>query len=172
MTIKANIPARVALALPSGVDSRTILDEVGAETLLGHGDMLARIPSLKAIVRLQSPFVSGNEISMVSKYLKQQCQPQYNKEFINFNEGEHIVGKLGTSFGQAAGFKDELYETAKSIVIENHIASTSFLQRKLSIGYSRAASLIDALEEEGIVKSLPNGRKEVIAENSTDESEN
>lgn len=171
-TIKANIPARVALALPSGVDSRTILDEVGAETLLGHGDMLARIPSLKAIVRLQSPFVSGNEISMVSKYLKQQCQPQYNKEFINFNEGEHIVGKLGTSFGQAAGFKDELYETAKSIVIENHIASTSFLQRKLSIGYSRAASLIDALEEEGIVKSLPNGRKEVIAENSTDESEN
>lgn len=164
-TIKSNIPARVSLYLPSGVDSRTILDEIGAETLLGHGDLLARIPALKSIVRLQSAFVTDEDMSRVVSYLKQQCAPQFNPEFLNFETSNEEGGEEGDdSAHRSSGFDDELYPDIKRFVIENHVASTSFLQRKFSIGYSRAASLLDALEEDGVIRTVgANNRKEVVA---------
>jgi S-DNA-T family DNA segregation ATPase FtsK/SpoIIIE len=166
-TIKANIPARIALMLPSNVDSRTILDEGGAETLLGKGDLLARIPSLKSTVRLQSAFVSNEEISAVVDYLKKQAKPTFNQDFLNFTEADQAGGN-GDGLGgddqhRSSGFDDEMYDEVKNFVVSSNIASTSSLQRHFNIGYSRAASMLDALEEEGIVRTVnPGNRKEVV----------
>lgn len=170
-TIKANIPARVALMLPTNMDSRTILDEGGAENLLGKGDLLARIPSLKAIVRLQSAFVSNEEISKVVHYLKDQCKPDFDPNFIHLSSNENLVGHLDSTIsGRSAGFDDELYPSVKEYVITNKIASTSALSRYFRIGYSRAASLCDALEQEGIIKTTrPGGPKEVVSTNNDSE---
>lgn len=168
-TIKANIPARIALMLPSRVDSMTIIDEGGAEALIGKGDLLAKIPSLKAIIRVQSAFVQNIDIMHVVDYLKKQCQPEYDPEFLNFNKGEEVTGKLDSHKG-LAGYNDELYETCKDYVISTRIASTSNLQRRFNVGYSRAASILDALEDAGIIKTTSNNRKEVIATKSDADS--
>lgn len=168
-TIKANIPARIALMLPSRMDSSTILDEGGAEALIGKGDLLAKIPSLKATIRVQSAFVKNEDILQVVNYLKQQCEPSYDPNFLNFTKGEEVVGKLDghVSF---AGYEDELYQTCKDYVINNGVASTSNLQRRFQIGYSRAASILDALEDEGIIKTTANNRKEVIVKPNKEEN--
>lgn len=170
-TIKANIPARIALYLPSVVDSRTILDEGGAEALLGKGDLLARIPALKTMVRLQSPFVSNEEISAVVHYLKDKAKPNYFQSFLNFNSDEDGE-EGGTGFGdgdirRSSGSEDELYDEIKAWVIENNVASTSSLQRHFSIGYGRAASILDALEEEGVIRTVNGNRKEVVRGDNT-----
>jgi len=174
-TIKANIPARVALMLPTNTDSRTILDEGGAETLIGKGDLLAKIPSLKAVVRLQSAYVSNEEISNVVHYLKDQCKPDFDPNFISFTVNNDVsLGHLDSDMlGRSAGFDDELYPMVKDYVIKNRVASTSALSRYFRVGYSRAASLLDALEQEGIVKTTrPGGPKEVIVGNFIEEDEN
>lgn len=160
-TIKANIPARVALSLPTYTDSRTILDEGGAEVLIGKGDLLARIPtSFKSTVRLQSAFVSNEEISAVVGYLRSQSQPEFNPDFLNI---EPERGGLYSNSRLLPGYDDELYEEIKKYVMTSNIASTSDLQRRFSIGYGRAAAIFDALEDEGIVVTLkPSNRKQVV----------
>lgn len=170
-TIKANIPARIALMLPGRMDSMTIIDEGGAEALIGKGDLLAKIPALKAVIRVQSAFVQNMDIIHVVDYLKKQCQPEYDPEFVNFNKGEEITGKLDSHRG-LSGLEDDLYEECKAYVIQNRVAATSNLQRMFGIGYSRAASILDALEYEGIIKTGSNNRKEVIATNPNESSDN
>lgn len=150
-TIKANIPTRLALNVASQVDSRTILDQVGAETLLGQGDMLFMSGETSKPVRLQSAFVSDGEIKKVVSYLKNQDEAQ-SLDSIDFDAMSQ--GGTGDSFiGAIAGEdeEDELYEAAREAVIEAKKASTSYLQRKLRVGYSRAARLIDMLEERGVI---------------------
>ena len=162
-TIKSNIPARIALYLPSQVDSRTILDEGGAEALLGKGDLLARIPSLKSIIRLQSAYVSDDEVRNVVTYLKSQAKPSYNQDFLNFSSNLSLDTGSVEGERKSNGYEDELYGEIRQYVIESRVASTSSLQRRFQIGYGRAANILDALEDEGVIKSVQGNRKEVVA---------
>ncbi len=162
-TIKANIPARIALSLPSVFDSRTILDEGGAEKLLGKGDLLARIPSLKTTLRLQSSYVSNEEISRVASYLRSKGEPHYSPAFMNITEApDNDSGDEGETGKHLPGLDDELYPDIKAWVMSTRIASTSALQRNFGIGYSRAASVLDALESEGIVRTVNGNKREVV----------
>lgn len=154
--IKANIPSRIALRVPTQIDSRTILDQPGAEKLLGQGDMLALVDSNQP-ERLQSAFISEQEVKNIVKYLIDSFKDSMPGTI-------EINGQLS---GEKASFSDsleddsgddDLYEDARSIVIQNQTASTSFLQRKLAIGYNRAAKLVDALEARGVV-GKSNGSK-------------
>jgi S-DNA-T family DNA segregation ATPase FtsK/SpoIIIE len=150
-TIKANVPTRIALAVASQIDSRTIIDTPGAEKLLGAGDMLYLSSDSPKPFRLQSAFVSEEEIKRVVEYLRKQDS---SLETLNFDENSESSG--GDSFfksltGNDNGGDDDLYEDAKQAVTEAGKASTSYLQRKLRIGYSRAARLVDLLEENGVI---------------------
>lgn len=151
-TIKANIPTRLALNVASQIDSRTILDGVGAEKLLGRGDMLFLSSDSPKPHRLQSAFLSEEEIKNVVKYLKDQGAAQ-SLDSINLDEksggtGDSFIGML---HGDDSSDDDDLYEDAKVAVMEAGKASTSYIQRKLRVGYSRAARLIDLLEENGVI---------------------
>lgn len=149
--IKANLPTRVALRVATQIDSRTILDSPGAEKLVGHGDMLFSGPSSASAMRVQGVYVEEMEVKKVVDYIKKQ-----NFD-VDTDIGEDITGgggldeNLGGVEGDGGGSDDALYEEAKNTVIETGKASTSYLQRRLRIGYSRAARLIDLLEENGIV---------------------
>lgn len=148
-TIKANVPTRIAFMVASQVDSRTIIDTVGAEKLLGRGDMLYQSSDSPKPVRLQSAYVSEEEIKKVVGYLKQQDA----QELDTINLDDH-AGSNDSVFNAMTGgedVEDDLYEDAKMAVIEAGKASTSYLQRKLRIGYSRAARLMDLLEENGVI---------------------
>ncbi len=144
-TIKANFPTRISFQVTSKIDSRTILGEQGAEQLLGKGDMLY-MSSANRIVRIHAPFVSENEIEKVNNYLRNQAEPNYIEEIMNFADEKESGENLSDTNN-----KDELYQTALDIIRSEGKASTSFLQRKLQIGYNRAARIIDMMEEEGIV---------------------
>jgi len=145
--IKANIPARIAFSVSSAIDSRTILDVQGAEKLLGRGDMLFLTAELSKPKRIQGAFVDDHEIKRIVNYIKDQAgEPEYNEQIIG---RQKVGGIAGTGFND--GDSDDLYEEAKEIVINSNKASTSFLQRRLRIGYARAARLIDLLEEGGVV---------------------
>jgi len=150
-TIKANIPTRLALAVASQIDSRTIIDTVGAEKLLGRGDMLYMSSDSPRPIRLQSANVSEAEIKAVVDYLKKQDAHELTT--INFDENKdgNADSFFGATIGGGDDSDDDLYEDAKQAVREAGKASTSYLQRKLRIGYSRAARLIDELEENGII---------------------
>ncbi|MCB9816357.1 DNA translocase FtsK 4TM domain-containing protein [Candidatus Nomurabacteria bacterium] len=149
-TIKANVPTRVALMVASQVDSRTIIDTVGAEKLLGQGDMLYLSSDSPKPVRLQSAYVSEEEIKKVVDYLKKQ--DAHELDTINFDEQ---AGSNDAVFNAMVGggddADDDLYEDARIAVIEAGKASTSYLQRKLRVGYSRAARLMDLLEDNGVI---------------------
>ena len=149
--IKANVPSRIALQVASQIDSRTILDQVGAEKLLGQGDMLFLSGELSKPIRLQSAFISEDELKNVVTYLKQQSSAQ-ELDSINL-DGDNKDGNADAFFGAMVDDdeEDDLYEEAKQAVIEANKASTSYLQRKLRVGYSRAARLIDILEERGVI---------------------
>lgn len=150
-TIKANIPTRLAMQVASQIDSRTILDQVGAEKLLGQGDMLFLSGELAKPTRLQSAFISEDELKKVIDYLKNQPDLQ-ELDTIDFGGSEQQNGEesiFGVDLDDED--KDELYEEAKQAVVEANKASTSYLQRKLRIGYSRAARLIDMLEEHSVI---------------------
>ncbi len=155
--IKANFPARISFRVATKVDSRTILDANGAESLLGRGDMLY-LPSGSARVhRLHAPFVTEKEIAAVVEFWRGQALAQYEEKFLEApKEEKDDAGELGE--GSDAGEHDELYEDAVRLVIEFGKASTSLLQRRLRIGYGRAAHLIDLMERDGIVGS-PDGPK-------------
>lgn len=149
-TIKANIPSRMALQVASQIDSRTILDQVGAEKLLGAGDMLFLSGELSKPIRLQSPFISEDELKKVVEYLKNQAEA-HELDAISFDTDEE--NSPDAFFGSVVEDDDEddLYGDAKQAVIDAGKASTSYLQRKLRIGYSRAARLMDILEERGVI---------------------
>lgn len=149
-TIKANIPARIALSTTSQVDSRTIIDQSGAEKLLGKGDMLFLNPEVSKPKRIQVAFVSNKEIESVAKFLRSQGQPQYNEEVLTQTVKHGAGGAMGGGdFG--GGGDDELFEQAVEVVLQRGRASASDLQRRLRVGYSRAARLMDMLEEQGVI---------------------
>ena len=156
-TIKANFPTRISFQVTSKIDSRTILGEQGAEQLLGKGDMLY-MSSANRILRIHAPFVSENEIEKINNFLRSQAEPDYVDEILNFADEKEIGDSLKND-----GDKDELYNTALEIVRSEGKASTSFLQRKLQIGYNRAARIIDMMEDEGIVSKANHvGKRDVL----------
>ena len=156
-TIKANFPTRISFQVTSKIDSRTILGEQGAEQLLGKGDMLY-MSSANRIVRIHAPFVSENEIEKVNNHLRSQAEPDYIYEILNFVDEK----EAGESFSDK-GDKDELYQSALDIIRLEGKASTSFLQRKLQIGYNRAARIIDMMEADGIVSKANHvGKRDVL----------
>ncbi len=150
--IKANVPTRVALQVSSQIDSRTILDQGGAEKLLGAGDMLYASGEMSQPERLQSAFISEEEVKKVVQYLRTAYQDELPSEIElsgNIDGGSGSGNLFGSDVGDNGD--DDLYESARETVIETGKASTSFLQRKLGVGYARAAKLIDMLEERGVV---------------------
>ena len=156
-TIKANFPTRISFQVSSKIDSRTILGEQGAEQLLGKGDMLY-MSSANKIIRIHAPFVSDNEIEKINNFLRSQAEPDYVDEILNFADDKEMVNN-----SKNEGDKDELYQTAVEIIKTEGKASTSFLQRKLQIGYNRAARIIDMMENEGIVSKANHvGKREVL----------
>jgi S-DNA-T family DNA segregation ATPase FtsK/SpoIIIE len=158
-TIKANFPTRISFQVTSKIDSRTILGEQGAEQLLGQGDMLFMAGGGR-IRRVHGPFVSDDEVEQVVRFLKEQGAPQYLEQITAEPEdgGDSLFGT-----GVEDGSGDELYDKAIAVVASDKRASTSYIQRKLQIGYNRAARIIERMEEEGIV-SAPNhaGKREVL----------
>ena len=156
-TIKANFPTRISFQVTSKIDSRTILGEQGAEQLLGKGDMLY-MSSANKIVRIHAPFVSDDEIEKINNSLTSQAEPDYVDEILNFADEKEI-----SDGSKKVSDKDELYQTAVEIIKSEGKASTSFLQRKLQIGYNRAARIIDMMEEEGIVSKANHvGKRDVL----------
>ena len=156
-TIKANFPTRISFQVTSKIDSRTILGEQGAEQLLGKGDMLY-MSSANRIVRIHAPFVSENEIEKVNNYLRSQAEPNYIDEILNFADEKEVDENLTSN-----NDKDDLYQSALDIIKSEGKASTSFLQRKLQIGYNRAARIIDMMEEEGIVSKANHvGKRDLL----------
>jgi len=149
--IKANFPARISFRVASKVDSRTILDSNGSEQLLGRGDMLFLPPGSSRLMRVHGPLVTEEEVTQVVEFLKKQGKPAYNDSIL---ESPDERADLGEGDGQV----DELYEDAVKIVVDIGKASTSVLQRRLRIGYGRAASLLDAMERDGII-GPPDGTK-------------
>jgi DNA segregation ATPase FtsK/SpoIIIE, S-DNA-T family len=155
-TIKANFPTRISFQVTSKIDSRTILGEQGAEQLLGKGDMLY-MSSANRIVRIHAPFVSDNEIEKINNFLRFQAEPDYIDEILNFADEKEIGDSL------SRGDKDELYQSALDIIRSEGKASTSFLQRKLQIGYNRAARIIDMMETDGVVSKANHvGKRDVL----------
>ena len=156
-TIKANFPTRISFQVTSKIDSRTILGEQGAEQLLGKGDMLY-MSSANRILRIHAPFVSDDEIEKINNFLRSQAEPDYVDEILNFVDEKEIGGG-----SKSSGDKDELYQPALEIIKSEGKASTSFLQRKLQIGYNRAARIIDMMEDEGIVSKANHvGKRDVL----------
>ena len=156
-TIKANFPTRISFQVTSKIDSRTILGEQGAEQLLGKGDMLY-MSSANRIIRIHAPFVSDDEIEKINNFLRSQAEPDYIDEILNFVDEKEI-----DDGSKNLNDKDELYQKALEIVKSEGKASTSFLQRKLQIGYNRAARIVDMMEAEGIVSKANHvGKREVL----------
>ncbi len=147
--IKANMPARIAFSVASGTDSRTILDSLGAEKLLGRGDMLFVTAELSKPKRLQGAFVSDNEIKKIVRYIKENGGEADYVEGVT--DRQKVSGIAGVGMDGESGDDDELLEEAKELIINSGKASASFLQRRLSIGYARAARILDILEEQGVV---------------------
>ena len=155
-TIKANFPTRISFQVTSKIDSRTILGEQGAEQLLGKGDMLY-MSSANRIIRIHAPFVSDIEIEKINDSLRSQAEPDYVDEILNFADEKETGSK------QNQDERDELYDRALEIIRSEGKASTSFLQRKLQIGYNRAARIIDMMEVDGVVSKANHvGKRDVL----------
>ena len=164
--IKANIPSRVAFQVAAKVDSRTILDQMGAEALLGQGDMLYLPPGTGLTQRVHGAFVSDHEVHKVVDYLKSLAQPQYIDDILNGGASEGESGDMldGGNGANGNGEADELYDQAVAIVIKTRRPSISLVQRHLRIGYNRAARLIEQMERSGLVSAMgSNGNREVLA---------
>jgi len=158
--IKANIPTRIAFQVSSKIDSRTILDQQGAEALLGQGDMLYLPPGTGYPQRVHGAYVADNEVHKVVDYLKSLGAPQYVEGILDgaITEGE---GEAGEGGGDVEA--DPMYDEAVSIVIKSRRASISAVQRQLRIGYNRAARLIEQMEKAGLVSQMQsNGNREVL----------
>jgi len=160
--IKANIPTRIAFQVSSKIDSRTILDQMGAEQLLGHGDMLYLPPGTSVPTRVHGAFVDDHEVHRVVKQLKKSGEPDYIEEILS---GPQNISDDGLVVDLDAGEEmDALYDEAVRIVTETRKASISYVQRRLKIGYNRSARMIEEMERSGVVGPLEsNGSREVLA---------
>ncbi|GGI15892.1 DNA translocase FtsK [Oxalicibacterium faecigallinarum] len=160
--IKANIPTRIAFQVSSKIDSRTILDQMGAEALLGMGDMLYMPPGTGLPVRVHGAFVSDDEVHRVVNHLKEQGEPNYVEGILEggtVEDGDLTLGAEGAGGGEG----DALYDQAVAIVLKNRRASISLVQRHLRIGYNRAARLLEQMEQSGLVSSMQsNGNREIL----------
>jgi S-DNA-T family DNA segregation ATPase FtsK/SpoIIIE len=158
-TIKANFPTRISFQVTSKIDARTILGEQGAEQLLGQGDMLYMAGGGR-VTRLHGPFVSDGEVEAVTKFLRQQGEPQYLEEVTAIADEDEEGG--GDPLGGEGG--NDLYDQAVAVVTRDRKASTSYIQRRLQIGYNRAASLMERMEREGVVGAANHaGKREILA---------
>ena len=156
--IKANLPSRISYRVGQKIDSKVILDQLGAESLLGRGDMLFTPPGSPGLVRLHAPFASEAEIETIVEFLKEQGETLYDESFLS--EGKDTSAGLG---GSASGEVDELFEQAKEVILSERKTSISYLQRRLTIGYNRAANIIEQLQNAGFL-SEPNakGQREIL----------
>ncbi|KMO30051.1 cell division protein FtsK, partial [Methylobacterium tarhaniae] len=166
-TIKANFPTRISFQVTSKIDSRTILGEMGAEQLLGQGDMLFMAGGGRT-TRVHGPFCSDDEVEQVVAHLKRQGRPSY-LDAVTAEEGEE---ETDTPVMDQGGFGDpsaDLYDQAVAVVLRDKKASTSYIQRRLQIGYNRAASLMERMEREGIVGPANHaGKREILLEDGQD----
>jgi S-DNA-T family DNA segregation ATPase FtsK/SpoIIIE len=165
--IKANIPTRIAFQVSAKVDSRTVLDQIGAEHLLGHGDMLYLPPGTSTPERVHGSFVTDQEVHRVVAHLKHSAEPVYNQEILSgsprVSEAFAGEGKGAVGVGESPE-DDPLYDQALRLVTESRRASVSAVQRQLRVGYNRAARMIEAMEQAGVVGPLQaNGKREVLA---------
>jgi S-DNA-T family DNA segregation ATPase FtsK/SpoIIIE len=164
--IKANIPTRIAFQVSSKIDSRTILDQMGAEALLGMGDMLYMASGTGLPVRVHGAFVSDEEVHRVVNYLKSQGEPNYIEGVLEggtVDGDEDAAGAGANGFGGATGEKDPMYDQAVEVVLKNRRASISLVQRHLKIGYNRAARLVEDMEKAGLVSAMSGaGQREVL----------
>ncbi len=162
--IKANIPTRIAFQVSSKIDSRTILDQMGAETLLGMGDMLYMPPGTGLPVRVHGAFVSDDEVHRVVEHLKAQGEPNYIEGILEGGVAEEGGdAAMGGEGAGASGESDNLYDQAVAVVLKNRRASISLVQRHLRIGYNRAARLLEQMEQSGLVSTMQsNGNREIL----------
>ncbi len=167
--IKANVPARIAFTVASQVDSRTIIDQMGAEKLLGRGDMLLSTSDMPKPKRVQAAFISDEETEKITQFIRDQRPPQYDDEIISqpvqIGKGSNVMD-MGSGGNDA---DDDMWKDAVKVVIEGGKASTSLLQRRLRIGYGRAARLIETMEEQGIVGPADGSRPREVLVSSLDE---
>jgi len=165
--IKANVPARIAFTVASQIDSRTILDQAGAEKLLGQGDMLMLTPSMSKPKRIQGAWVMDEEVVKITDHLRMQSAPQYNDEIVS--QPVQLNGKGGVVMDFDSGGGDDMFKDAVRVVVESRKASTSLLQRRLRVGYARAARIIEEMEEQGIIGPADGARPRDVLINSLDE---
>ncbi len=168
--IKANIPARIAFQIASKTDSRIILDQNGAEALLGNGDMLFLPPGQTVPQRVHGAFVSDNEVHRVVRHLRKEGAPQYIEAILEPSEVDPVLGSILGNGPDEEQDRDELYEGAVNLVLETKRASVSMVQRRFRIGYNRAARLVERMEREGLVGPLQsNGFRQVLTQASHNE---
>lgn len=165
--IKANVPARIAFTVASQVDSQTILDQGGAEKLLGQGDMLMSTPAMSKPKRIQGAWVMDEEVMKITDHLRMQRAPQYDDEIVA--QPVQLNGKGGIVMDFDSGDEDGMFKDAVKVVVESRKASASLLQRRLRVGYARAARLIETMEEQGIVGPADGARPREVLINSLDE---
>ncbi len=167
--IKANVPARIAFTVASQVDSRTILDQIGAEKLLGQGDMLMSTAAMPKPKRIQGAWVTDEEVAKITDHLRLQSPPQYNDEVVS--QPVQLNGKGGVvmDFDSSAGGGDDMFKDAVRVVVDSGKASASLLQRRLRVGYARAARLIEEMEEQGIIGPADGARPRDVLVSSLDE---
>ncbi|MBP9852771.1 DNA translocase FtsK [Candidatus Saccharibacteria bacterium] len=168
--IKANVPGRIAFTTQSQVDSRTIIDQAGSEKLLGRGDMLLLTTDMPKPRRVQAAFISDEETNKVNDFLREQRAPEYNDEVVSqpvqIGSNGRVVSEGSGGSHDSGSADDELFHDAVRVAIENRKISTSLLQRRLRIGYGRAARVIEEMEEQGIISGQDGTKpREVLVSN-------
>ena len=169
--IKANIPSRIAFAVGSGIDSRTILDQTGAEKLLGKGDMFFMPIGQNSPTRIQGSYINDNEIEKIINFTKNQQEASYDDNLMKLEKEEPVEEEKVDAAAAKAASDDELYNEIVDFVVKTQKASASLLQRKFKIGYNKAATMIDTLEENGIIGPATGNSKprEVLVKYSEEE---